>query len=120
MCGATRLGGSTMTSDAAPSATLALQTLADQSADPHFQGGWALSPLVYACFEQLSRWGPNGDLVPALAESIEAPPAHRSLIFRLRRAATFWDGSPVTSAAATGSYDRYGSRPLGDSFHPTL
>jgi peptide/nickel transport system substrate-binding protein len=45
------------------------------------------------------------ELVPLLAASLENPDA-QTFIFKLRREAKFWDGSPVTAEAVKFSFDR--------------
>jgi peptide/nickel transport system substrate-binding protein len=54
-----------------------------------------LSALVYS---GLTRALPDGTLVPDLASSYEISPDGTSYIFKIRRDATFQDGTPVTAS----------------------
>ncbi|MCC7365052.1 MAG: ABC transporter substrate-binding protein [Dehalococcoidia bacterium] len=100
--------------------TLALVTLADQSADPHVTRVANLAPITTSCFEQFSRWDANGQLVPALAGRMEETPDHAQLTFHLRPDATFWDGTPVTAEDAKWSFERYIAVKPGDTYQATV
>jgi peptide/nickel transport system substrate-binding protein len=100
--------------------TMALVTLADQSTDPHVTRTSNLAPITTSCFEQLSRWDAKGNLVPALARTMEEPPDHSQLTFTLREDATFWDGTPVTAEDVKWSYERYIGLANGDTYQATV
>ncbi len=92
-------------SDASPDADRAVeQTLVLAAGDslgpgnPHdYSSNMALLDLLY---EPLVRYGPDGSIQPALAESWEISPDGLLWTFKLRPNVTFHDGTPFDAAAA--------------------
>jgi peptide/nickel transport system substrate-binding protein len=95
---------------------MALVTLGDQSSDPHKQNAGNNLPIINSCFEQFSRVGPDGKLVPALAKSIEESADHTTLTVKLDPAAKFWDGTSVTAEDAVWSYQRWVATKPADTY----
>lgn len=62
--------------------------------------------IVDALFDSLTRTDASGALQPAAATSWRADDDLRVWTFRLRRGATFHDGTPVTAADFVRSWDR--------------
>jgi len=95
---------------------MALVTLGDQSSDPHKQNTGNNLPIINSCFEQFSRVGPDGKLVPALGKSIEESADHTTLTIKLDPAAKFWDGTNVTAEDAVWSYQRWVATKPADTY----
>jgi peptide/nickel transport system substrate-binding protein len=75
--------------------------------DPTAGAAAAIDEVVYAnVFEGLTRFGPDGAVLPALAESWEVAPDGLSWVFRLRDGVTFHDGTPMTAGDVVFSFDR--------------
>ncbi|ROO88975.1 peptide/nickel transport system substrate-binding protein [Actinocorallia herbida] len=60
--------------------------------------------VALLCQEALVGVGPDGDLVPALAESWESDDA-KTFVYRLRKDVKFSDGTPVTAADIVASLE---------------
>lgn len=58
-------------------------------------------------FEPLVRYGADGTIQPALAESWQASPDNLSWTFKLRQGATFQDGTPFNAEAAKWNFQRW-------------
>lgn len=83
------------------------QTLEPPILDPSAGAAAAIREITYAnIFEGLVALDRNSKLVPALAESWEASADGLKYRFRLRRNATFHDGTPMTSADVKFSFER--------------
>jgi peptide/nickel transport system substrate-binding protein len=75
--------------------------------DPTAGAAAAIDEVVYAnVFEGLTRFGPNGEILPALAESWEVAPDGLSWVFHLRDGVSFHDGTPMTAEDVVFSFDR--------------
>ncbi len=75
--------------------------------DPTAGAAAAIDEVVYAnVFEGLTRFGPDGAVLPALAESWEIAPDGLSWAFTLREGVTFHDGLPLTAEDVVFSFDR--------------
>ena len=75
--------------------------------DPTAGAAAAIDEVVYAnVFEGLTRFGPDGSVLPALAESWEVAPDGLSWVFHLREGVTFHDGTPFTAEDVAFSFDR--------------
>ncbi len=75
--------------------------------DPTAGAAAAIDEVVYAnVFEGLTRFGPNGEILPGLAESWEIAPDGLSWVFNLREGVTFHDGLPLTAEDVVFSFDR--------------
>ncbi|SDE57787.1 peptide/nickel transport system substrate-binding protein [Paracoccus isoporae] len=77
------------------------------SLDPTANAAAAIDEVVYAnVFEGLTRFGPDGSIQPALAESWEVSEDGTSYLFHLRNGATFHDGAEFTAEDVVFSLDR--------------
>ncbi|MBA3324991.1 MAG: ABC transporter substrate-binding protein [Rhodobacteraceae bacterium] len=75
--------------------------------DPTAGAAAAIDEVVYAnVFEGLTRFGPDGAILPALAESWEIAPDGLSWVFNLRPGVTFHDGVAMTAEDVVFSFDR--------------
>lgn len=75
--------------------------------DPTSGAAAAIDEVVYAnVFEGLTRFGPDGEVLPALAESWEPAPDGLSWVFHLRQGVTWQDGTPFTAEDVVFSIDR--------------
>ena len=75
--------------------------------DPTAGAAAAIDEVVYAnVFEGLTRFGPDGAVLPALAESWEIAPDGLSWVFNLREGVSFHDGLPFTAEDVVFSFDR--------------
>jgi peptide/nickel transport system substrate-binding protein len=75
--------------------------------DPTAGAAAAIDEVTYAnVFEGLTRFGPDGSVLPALAESWEIAPDSLSWVFNLRGGVTFQDGTPFTAEDVVFSFDR--------------
>ncbi|MFT3972023.1 MAG: ABC transporter substrate-binding protein [Amaricoccus sp.] len=75
--------------------------------DPTSGAAAAIDEVVYAnVFEGLTRFGPNGEVLPALAESWEPAPDGLSWVFHLRSGVKWQDGTPFTAEDVVFSFDR--------------
>lgn len=100
------LGGAPLAAQGKDSVTLC-QTLEPTILDPSAGAAAAIREVTYAnIFEGLVALDRNSKLVPALAESWEASTDGLKYRFKLRRNATFHDGTPVTSADVKFSLER--------------
>ena len=75
--------------------------------DPTAGAAAAIDEVVYAnVFEGLTRFGPDGSVLPGLAESWEIAPDGLSWVFTLREGVTFHDGLPMTAEDVAFSFER--------------
>jgi peptide/nickel transport system substrate-binding protein len=75
--------------------------------DPTAGAAAAIDEVVYAnVFEGLTRIGPDGAVLPGLAESWEIAPDGLSWVFNLRDGVSFHDGMPFTAEDVVFSFDR--------------
>jgi len=75
--------------------------------DPTSGAAAAIDEVVYAnVFEGLTRFGPDGEVLPALAESWEPAPDGLSWLFHLRDGVKWHDGTPFTAEDVVFSIDR--------------
>lgn len=75
--------------------------------DPTAGAAAAIDEVVYAnVFEGLTRIGPNGEVLPALAASWDISPDRLTYTFRLREGARFHDGTPFDATDVKFSLDR--------------
>jgi peptide/nickel transport system substrate-binding protein len=75
--------------------------------DPTAGAAAAIDEVVYAnVFEGLTRFAPDGSVLPALAESWVIAPDGLSWEFTLREGVTFHDGTAFTAEDVVFSFDR--------------
>ncbi|MER2507321.1 MAG: ABC transporter substrate-binding protein [Amaricoccus sp.] len=75
--------------------------------DPTAGAAAAIDEVTYAnVFEGLTRFGPEGQVLPGLAESWSVAPDGLSWEFTLREGVTFHDGTPFTAEDVVFSFER--------------
>ncbi len=75
--------------------------------DPTSAAAAAIDEVVYAnVYEGLTRFGPDGSVLPGLAESWEVADDGLSYDFHLREGVTFHDGAALTAEDVVFSIDR--------------
>ncbi len=75
--------------------------------DPTSGAAAAIDEVVYAnVFEGLTRFGPDGSILPALAESWEVSDDATVYVFHLRRGVRFHDGARFTADDVKFSFER--------------
>lgn len=75
--------------------------------DPTSHAAAAIDEVVYAnVFEGLTRFGPDGEILPALAESWEVSEDGLTYSFHLAEGVTFHDGSALSAEDVVFSLDR--------------
>lgn len=75
--------------------------------DPTGGAAAAIDEVVYAnVFQGLTRFGPDGSILPALAESWEVEQDGKVYVFRLHDGVTFHDGAAFDAADVVFSLDR--------------
>ena len=75
--------------------------------DPTAGAAASIDEILYAnVFEGLTRFGPDGAIEPALAESWEIAPDGLSWVFNLHEGVSFHDGTPMTAEDVVFSFDR--------------
>ena len=75
--------------------------------DPTGNAAAAVDEIVYAnVFEGLTRIGPDGQVLPGLAESWQAQDGGKAYLFQLRPNVTFHDGSSFDAQDVVFSLDR--------------
>ena len=75
--------------------------------DPTSAAAAAIDEVVYAnVYEGLTRFGPDGSVLPGLAESWEIADDELSYDFHLREGVTFHDGAALTAEDVVFSIDR--------------
>ena len=75
--------------------------------DPTAGAAAAIDEVTYAnVFEGLTRFGPDGQVLPGLAESWAVAPDGLSWEFTLRQGVSFHDGTPFTAEDVVFSFER--------------
>ena len=69
----------------------------DESLDPHKAVAAGTKEVMFNVFEGLMKPTPDGDLIPAVAESFEISEDQLVYTFTIREGITFHNGSPVTA-----------------------
>jgi len=89
-----------------PSVSLGMQ-LEPPMLDPTAGAAAAIDEVVYAnVFEGLTRFAPDGSIVPGLAESWEISDDGLTYTFHLREGVTYHDGTDFEATDVVFSYDR--------------
>jgi len=92
---------------AAPDSITLGMVLEPPSLDPTANAAAAIDEVVYAnLFEGLTRFGPDGTIQPALAESWEVSEDGKTWTFHLHEGVTFHDGAAFDASDAVFSLDR--------------
>jgi peptide/nickel transport system substrate-binding protein len=81
------------------------------SLDPIYAFDYPENTTVSLMCESLLKQSPNGAIGPGLASM--SSPSPTKLVFTINKAATFWDGHPVTPADVVYSLDRNTNTKLG-------
>ena len=74
--------------------------------DPHASPSAVTYQIIASVTENLVYRGPDGKLVPWLAESWSTARDSKSVIFKLRRDVKFHDGTPFNAEAVKFNFDR--------------
>jgi peptide/nickel transport system substrate-binding protein len=74
--------------------------------DPHASPSAVTYQIIASVTESLTYRGPDGKVVPWLAESWTAAPDGRGITFKLRRDVKFHDGTPFNAEAVKSNFDR--------------
>ena len=75
--------------------------------DPAAADDWFSQAVIWGLFEGLYDYGPDGTLVPGLAESLpQVSPDGRTYTVRLRRGVRFADGRPLRAADVAFTLER--------------
>ena len=69
----------------------------DSSLDPHKTVKAGTREVMFNVFEGLMKPTPDGDLIPAVAESYTVSDDHKTYTFTLREGVQFHNGEPVTA-----------------------
>ena len=77
-----------------------------ESLDPHKSEGAGSREVLFNVFEGLMKPTPDGDLVPAVAESYALSEDHLTYTFTIRPGITFHNGLPVTAQDVIFSINR--------------
>ena len=92
---------------AAPDAITLGMVLEPPNLDPTGGAAAAIDEVVYAnLFEGLTRFGPDGSILPALAASWDVEEDGRVYVFHLQEGAQFHDGADFTAEDVVFSLDR--------------
>ncbi len=78
------------------SITIAISQDLDQSLDPHTSTSAAKREIFFNIFEGLVKADPDGNFVPALAESWEVSDDATTFTFKIRKGVKFHNGSDLT------------------------
>jgi len=106
------------TKAAAPTGTLryANADFQSESVDPIVVGG----PWIPALMDTLLTYDPQGNVVPAIAESYELSPDGLTWTFNIRKGVKFHNGDPLTAADVAFSIQRFGSKESTNPWSPYL
>ena len=81
----------------------------DDSLDPHKAVAAGTKEVMFNVFEGLMKPTPDGELIPAIAESYTVSEDHRSYTFTLREGVKFHNGDAVTAEDVVYSIQRCAS-----------
>ena len=92
----------------------------DDSLDPHKPGAAGTKEVMFNVFEGLMKPTPDGDLIPAVAESCELSEDKTTYTFTLREGVRFHNGEPVDTADVVYSIQRCADDTEGEPLVPAL
>ena len=88
------------------SITIAISQDLDQSLDPHTATSAGKREIFFNIFEGLVKADPDGNFLPALAESYEISEDAKTYTFKLREGVLFHNGSKLTAEDVVYTLDR--------------
>ncbi|MBQ6518848.1 MAG: hypothetical protein IJI14_09010 [Anaerolineaceae bacterium] len=88
------------------SITIAISQDLDQSLDPHTSTSAGKREIFFNIFEGLVKADPDGNFVPALAESYEISDDATTFTFHLRKGVKFHNGSEMTAEDVVYTLDK--------------
>ena len=94
------------TQAAANEVTVGIAQDLDNSLDPHKTVKAGTREVMFNVFEGLVKPTPNGDLIPAIAETYTVSDDHRTYTFQLRKDVQFHNGDTVTAEDVLYSIQR--------------
>ena len=92
----------------------------DDSLDPHKAVAAGTKEVMFNVFEGLMKPTPDGDLIPAVAESCELSEDKTTYTFTLREGVRFHNGEPVDTADVVYSIQRCADDTEGEPLVPAL
>lgn len=92
----------------------------DDSLDPHKAVAAGTKEVMFNVFEGLMKPTPDGDLIPAVAESYELSEDKTTYTFTLREGVRFHNGEPVDTADVVYSIQRCADDTEGEPLVPAL
>ena len=92
------------------SITIGIAQDIDDSLDPHKMVAAGTKEIFFNVFEGLVKPDSDGNIVPAVAESVEVSEDRLSYTFKLRKGIKFHDGTPVTIEDVKYSIDKFAPR----------
>ena len=102
--------GTTAEAAAAPKAggsiTIAISQDLDQSLDPHVSTSAGKREIFFNIFEGLVKADPDGNFVPALAESFEISDDATTFTFHIRKGVKFHNGADLTAEDVIYTLDK--------------
>ena len=95
---------------ASDSITIGIAQDIDDSLDPHKMVAAGTKEIFFNVFEGLVKPDSDGNIVPAVAESVEVSEDKLTYTFKLRKGIKFHDGSAVTIEDVKYSVDKFAGR----------
>lgn len=96
------------------SITIGISQDIEDSLDPHKMLAAGTKEIFFNVFEGLVKPDSDGNIVPAVAESVEVSEDKLSYTFKLRNNVKFHDGNPVTVEDVIYSIDKFAGRDGGE------
>ncbi len=96
------------------SITIGIAQDIEDSLDPHKMMAAGTKEIFFNVFEGLVKPDSDGNIVPAVAESVEVSEDKLSYTFKLRNNIKFHDGNPVTVEDVIYSIDKFAGRNGGE------
>ncbi len=92
----------------------------DDSLDPHKAVAAGTKEVMFNVFEGLMKPTPEGELVPAVAESVQVSQDRMTYTFTLRQGVKFHNGEPVEMQDVVSSIQRCADDSQGEPLVPAL